>query len=473
MSSFNFDNDEEDEPKDVNELVEQYEQSLQNNQAPFFEQDDFESIIEYYELKGQFDKALEVAEKSLAQHPYSSALLLKKACLFFELKQLDNALEFLNKVELYDSNELGVYFLRAEIFAFQSKFEDAIRILEELETKTADQDLTDVYLQMCDVYEDWEKYTDVYNCLIKCLQVDPNNEEAINRLNYCIEITDKYKESIPFINWLIDQNPYNQFAWYNLAGCYQGIHQYEEAIHAYEYVLAINEDADFVYQDMAELHYEKGNYHKALEVIKEMLEIFDADDEIYFLQGKCYEALDDMKMARYCYRKAVHENPSLSEAYFRIGETYKNEKLWEQAYKAFQKANELEKEQYDFCLAMAVAATEIGELEVAMDACETAIDIFVKRHEAYILLAKIMAFNSSDLTTAKDILLKGIELCKSTVELEYALCAVTFMENKIKEASLLLRNLMLEHSTQLECLFDFNEYLAENKIVIDIIAEFN
>ncbi len=41
-------------------------------------------------------------------------------------------------------------------------------------------------------------------------------------------------------------------------------------------------------------------------------------------------------------------------------------------------------------LAMAEAALEIGETEVAIDACETAIDIFVKRHEAYFILSKIM-----------------------------------------------------------------------------------
>jgi len=96
--------------------------------------------------------------------------------------------------------------------------------------------------------------------------------------------------------------------------------EYEKAVDAFEYVLAINEDADFVYQDIAELHFKKGEFKKALVVLKEMTNDFDADDEIYFLQGKCHEALGDMKMARYCYRKAVHENPSLSEAYYRIGE---------------------------------------------------------------------------------------------------------------------------------------------------------
>jgi tetratricopeptide (TPR) repeat protein len=179
-----------------------------------------------------------------------------------------------------------------------------------------------------------------------------------------------------------------------------------------------------------------------------------------------------MKMARYCYRKAVHDNPSLSEAYFRIGETYKHEGLWEQAYKSFQKANELEKEQYDFCLAMAEAALEIGETEVSIDACETAMDIFVKRHEAYFILARIMAENG-DMETAREILTKGREVCKSTTELDYALCAVAFLDNKLKEGEVLLRNLLAQDYTAHELLFEFSDELKNNAQMQQIIAEYN
>ncbi len=471
MSNFDFDND-SNEQINVSELIAQYEQSVQNNHTPFFDEDNYEVIIEHYEEKGDFERALEVTEKSLLQYPYSSILLLKKAQVFFEMKQLNASLDILEKAEIYDSSELGIYLLRAEIFAFQSRYTEAIEILENLFNTADPEDFADIYLQLCDVYEDCEKYFEVYDCLVNCLKIDPNNEEALNRFNYCIEITDKYEESIPIHKQLIDINPYNQFAWYNLACAYRGINEYDEAVNAFEYVLAINEDADFVYQDIAELHFKHEEYKKALAVIKEMLDTFEADDEIYFLQGKCHEALGDMKMARYCYRKAVHDNPSLSDAYFRIGETYKNEGHWEQAYKSFQKANELEKEQYDFCLAMAEAALEIGETDVSIDACETAIDIFMNRHEAYIILGKIMAVNG-DTVTATEIIAKGIEVCKSTIELQYALCAIAFMENKIKEGELLLRNLLEHHFSQHDLLYDFNEDLVNNININNILAEYN
>ncbi|MFN8284972.1 MAG: CDC27 family protein [Chitinophagales bacterium] len=471
MSNFEFDNENEDEVN-VLELVQQYEQSLKTNYTPFFEQDDFETIIEYYEERNQFDSAFDVAEKSLLQYPYSSILLLKKAQILFELKQIDASLEILDKAAIFDSTELGIYLLRAEIFSFQSKYKEAIAILEDQLEKVEEEDLADVYLQLCDVYEDWGKYAEVYDNLILCLKADPNNEEALNRFNYCIEITERYKESIPIHQKMIDDNPYNQFAWYNLASAYRGCGDDEKAINAYEYVLAINEEADFVYQDIAEIHFKNNEFQKALDVLQEMLATYEPDEEVFYLQGQCHEALGEMKMARYCYRKAVHENPSLSEAYFRIGETYKHEGLWEQAYKSFQKANELEKEQYDFCLAMAEAALEIGETEVAIDACETAIDIFVKRYEAYFILAKIMAVNG-DTETAKEIAQKGTEVCKSTIELQYAICAITYMENQPKHGEILLRMLLEENYAMHEVLFEFYEELKDDANVQNIIAEYN
>jgi len=70
--------------------------------------------------------------------------------------------------------------LRAEIYTFQSRYKEAVQILEALLQKAERDDLPEIYLQLCDVYEDWEKYYEVYNCLLACIKVDPNNEEALN-----------------------------------------------------------------------------------------------------------------------------------------------------------------------------------------------------------------------------------------------------------------------------------------------------
>jgi hypothetical protein len=96
----------------------------------------------------------------------------------------------------------------------------------------------------------------------------------------------------------------------------------------------------------------------------------------------------------------------------------------------------------------------------------------MNRHEAYVVLGKIMAIND-DTVTATQIIAKGIEVCKSTVELQFALCAIAFMENKNKEGELLLRNLLEHHFSQHELLYDFNEDLVDNIFINNILAEYN
>jgi tetratricopeptide (TPR) repeat protein len=458
MDFFDFNND---DFFDSSELVQQFEEAIKKNKTIFFDQDDFETIIDYYEDIGEFEKALSATHKALEQHPYSATIVLRQAYLEFQLKNCEKALQLVEKSLALDSSEISAMLLKSEILAFQSNFIDAIAILKDLE-KTADyEDLIDVYLQFCDIYEDCSNYEEVYVYLVKCLNLDPSNDEAINRMNYCVEILHNYQESIDFHLTFIDKQPYNYLAWYNLGSAYKGINNIEKAIEALEYAIAITNEADFIYIELVELLIKDKKITKALENINELCEFFEPDDEIYILQGKCYDAQKNYKMARYYYRKALHQNPNSSEVYFKLGETYKKERNWEQAYQAYQKAKELEQEQYEFCVALAEAALEIDEIEVGIDACQSAIDIFVKRDEAYFVLAKLMC-NVGDLETAEEVLINGISICKNTTTLEYALATVYYLQNKQKEAANKFAPLLENYPEDKHIVFDFHKNLDDD-----------
>jgi hypothetical protein len=83
-----------------------------------------------------------------------------------------------------------------------------------------------------------------------------------------------------------------------------------------------------------------------------------------------------------------------------------------------------------------------------------------------------MAVNG-DTETAREILVKGAEVCKITIELNYAICAIAFMENKLKEGEVLLRMLLEENFGAHDTLFDFSEELKENITITNILAEYN
>jgi tetratricopeptide (TPR) repeat protein len=452
----------------ASELIQQFEDALSKNNNVFFDQDDFETIIDYYEDLGEFNKALQATEKALEQHPFSAEIVLRQAYLEFQLKDSEKALQLIEKSLALDASEVGALLLKAEIYSSQSKYDDAIDILRKLEYEADPETIEDVYLQFCDTYEDCSNYNEVFRYLIKCLEFNSDNDEAISRINYCTEILQNYQESINFHTKFIDKNPYNYLAWYNLGCAYKGTNDIPKAIEALEFAIAITSEFDFIYIELIELLIKKNDITKALENINELCEHFEADDEVYLLQGECYNVQKNYKMARYYYRKALHQNPSSSEVYFKIGETYKKEKNWEQAYQSFQKAKDLEDEQYEFCIALAEAALEINEIEAGIDACQTAIDIFVKRDEAYFVLAKTFCY-AGDLETAEEILTNGINVCKYTVDLEVALAIVYYLQRKIKEAEIRLQQLIAEHPEKIDLIFNFHQSLEDDEDLKSIL----
>ncbi|MCO5229702.1 MAG: tetratricopeptide repeat protein [Chitinophagales bacterium] len=441
MDPFDYENEEE---ESIQDIIEKYEYSLKHNTSLFLEPESFEILVDFYNLQDGYSNAYRIIEQALEQHPTSSLLLIKKAQLQFENKDVQFALKTLSIAEAIDFNELGVHLLKAEILTYLSQHEEAISILQYWETRVEYEDLVDVFLQMADVYEDWEKYDTVFEYLKKCLLLEPTNEEALSRINYCMEITREFKKSKEFYELLIDKHPYSALAWYNLATAYRGMNEIDKAIDTLYYVIAINEDFAFPYQELAELYFQKQDYKKALEAIKDFESRFNGDEDSYLLCGQCHEALKEYKLARYYFKKALHIQPNIADAYFRIGETYKAEDNWEKAHNFYLKAAELDGTEYDYQIIAAESAQVIGDLDKAVELAEIAMDVSPIRFEAYILLAQIFLL-SDDSDTAMEIIEKGIGICKSVIELEYAQISVLYYSGLKQEARLLLRLLLENH----------------------------
>ena len=60
------------------------------------------------------------------------------------------------------------------------------------------------------------------------LEEDPNNEEALYKICFWTDFTGRNEESIRLHQQIIDEYPYNELAWFNLAAAYQGIKLYEK-----------------------------------------------------------------------------------------------------------------------------------------------------------------------------------------------------------------------------------------------------
>lgn len=347
-------------------LIERYEGMQTDDGSLFFEEEEFEWIIEYYETRNELGKALDAVVHAMRQYPFSELFLIKKAELFFEAREPAKALDMLDKAEVLDAGDIEIYLLRSEILSFQGKYRMAISTLKHARSLATDEDLEEVFLAMSEVYESWEKFELVFQCLTKVLKLNPANEEALNRIWFCVDMTEKYGESIELHKDLINKDPYSYLAWYNLGQAYFGLGLYEKASEAFEYVTLINEDYEIAYRDWAETLIRMDRPTEAIEVYDTVLRVAEPSEEVYFGLGWCYEQMDKANKARYHYRKAVHLDPYYDEAFYRIAEIYRKEGKHSDALNNYKKALKLDDENVDYLRGFADVSFALGNYTEAI-----------------------------------------------------------------------------------------------------------
>ncbi|MBK7958414.1 MAG: tetratricopeptide repeat protein [Bacteroidetes bacterium] len=296
---------------------------------------------EFWLEEDEANKAYEISEAALILHPNHPVFLLQKADSLVELNRLEEAKDLLDNNVFIDRIDANYFILQSEIFIKLNKFEEAKSILLDA-IEICEEEMDNLYLQLADVYELEEDYANVLHYLKKSIEENVENEEAFNRLWFCVELTETHRESVEFHHLILEEHPYCINAWYNISHAYSNLGEKDKAIEALEYVIAIDENFDIAYLDCAELYFEKELYEKALDYYLEAEKIFKQHKDTYCNIGMCYFFLDDQIKARTFFRKAIAQDNEYAEAYFRIAISYRKEHKNAQAEESFLKAISLD-----------------------------------------------------------------------------------------------------------------------------------
>jgi len=352
--------------EDLSELLQQFENLRSGKSHSFLDEDSFEQIIDYYDEHDELPTAMQAAEIGIAQFPYSSTLLLKKANLLIETKKYREALELLEKAALLDRNDINLYILQTDVYLALNQHQKAAAVLEEQIEQFTGEDRTELLLELADVYDDWEEFEKVFDCLKMALEYEPNSEEALHKICFWTEFTGRNEESIRLHTDIINEYPYNQLAWFNLGTAYQGLKLYEKAIDAYQYAIAIDEKFDYAYRNMGDAYIRLHKYADAIEVLQKHLEIAKPEDVIYEAIGHCYQRQKKFTQARYYYRKASHLSPTDDKLYYKIAVAYMMEANWDHAAKSLLSAIKLNKQKAEYNIALGECFLELGKNKDAL-----------------------------------------------------------------------------------------------------------
>src|SRR4029079_3340467 len=270
------------------------------------------------------------------------------------------------QAEVLDSGDIHFYILKTDVYLALDQQEKAVALLDSALEKFDGDERIELLFELADVYDDYEEFDKIFDCLKLILDQDPVNEEALYKICFLTDFTGRNEESIRLHQNIIDEYPYCELAWFNLGAGLQGLKLYEKAIDAYQYAIAIDEKFDYVYRNMGDAYIRLRKYKEAIEVLEKVIELSRPEDVIYEAIGHCYDKLKNYAQARFYYRKASHLNQEDGKLFYKVAGTYMNEHNWTQAVKNLETALRLNRLQPEFNLAIGECFVQLGKTRDAI-----------------------------------------------------------------------------------------------------------
>lgn len=323
-----------------NELIERFEQMLENREYKYYDSEDLVEIIEFYIEVNDSEyakRALDFAEK---MHPENVEIKIKKIEYLLLINELKRSAKLIQDLEEVAANELDYLLVQARFWGMKNMPRKAIGFYED--ALLIDDEETD-FICNC-IGNEYLNLDEVYSALIafrKALKFNPENDYSFYSIIQCFEDIHNPDECIDFLQDFIDDNPYSEVAWLQLGMLYNHKKMYKEAINALDYVIAINPSSIAGHANKALSYEELKNFNKAIEILEETLEFDDFPAVTYFKIGELYEKLEKPQKALKAYHIAIKEDPQLDKAWAKSAALYDKMGNLDEAEYYIQRAIEL------------------------------------------------------------------------------------------------------------------------------------
>lgn len=449
-------------------LIEELEHSQEEGRNLYLNDKEYHEIIQYYDVEGEFERALEVIESAIKQFSYRSDFLCLKGRILIKIGKFEEAEDIVRRAELIAPKDFELKLLRINILLFQKNFSEAISIIDDLKTAATDSEMEDIYIAEAFFYESIQEYELMFQSLRSSLMINPNNEEALYMMITAVERSRNFEESILIHKLIVENHPYNYLAWYNLGHAYSSVNEYEKAVDAMEYSFIINPEFQNGYFDCADMYYEQQNFSKALEIYTDAEQIFEADFDLLMNKSRCEFALGLVDKAKRSLFEAIEMDSYSDEAYFILAKCYMENRDWNSAVKVLKKAISLDSDIEEYYHALAICHRELKDSSKAKLYYKKA--AYKGREQALYWEEYIGFLISQEAYEEALIALQKSDRYTFSYRLQYLEAAIGIARGEMKQGLELLGNSLEESFDDHVILTDLPPIVSENKEVQSIIA---
>jgi len=456
---------------ELQELLKKFNNLRTGKPQSFLDEESFEKIISHYQDKDDLRNAFEAAELAIAQYPWSADMLVKKADILLSYRKYNEALSILEKAELLDNNDMNLYICKMDAYLALDKEEESIQVLENALKIFEGEDRLELLFELADIYDFYEHFDKVFDCLKMILDQDPNNEEGLYKICFWTDFTGRNEEGIKLYLNIIENFPYNHLAWFNLGAAYQGLKLYEKAIDAYQYAIAIDEKFDYAYRNIGDAYIRLRKYREAVESLYKVIELSKPEDVIFEALGYCFDRLKNYGHARLYYRKALHLNPGNSMLFYKIACTYFNDENYQSCIKQLEYALKMNAKDPEFNLLMGECHLRMEKFSEAVNYFKTAVNARLKNASGWEALIRCMYY-ARLFEDGQDHVNAALQHTANRPVFLFYKSSFLFGLGKNKEALLQLENAMEQAPRLLKKFVDLNPSILQNQQVVDLIAKY-
>jgi tetratricopeptide (TPR) repeat protein len=203
-------------------------------------------------------------------------------------------------------NNLASFFMRKKDYAqAKASLETALRLRPWY--GKAYFNLGRLHLELNEQEKAWE-------CFKKCCtEADLDNEMGFSAFGKCSLQLSKYDDAIFAFNKILEMNPNDPEAPFNLGNTYYMKKEYAKALVFYEKVYATNQNDPRLWYNLGETQFSLGNHRESLKWFEKVGQLPTAPANAYLRIAACYETLEQPKEA-YAILTAMRNRPMEAEA---------------------------------------------------------------------------------------------------------------------------------------------------------------
>ena len=274
----------------INNLFNRFMSAYSRNKEVYFDADEIESLLEYFEENEDYTYYPEVLNLGLKLHPHSTELQIMRGKWYLYNEQYSKALKSVEHITDKDNDDLDM--LRLDCYTALNDFPNAFIYINNLFSYKSEY-LEDAVINLAEALGDSGYLKTSAKILQKGLELYPQNSEFLEELIYDYESLNLYEKAIQCYQKLIELNPYSISYWFNLGRMYSIIEKYDKAIEAFDFALTCDPTNNEVKILKAYCHYMNENYEIAANYYKQLISDKESENRITPLLAECHIKMEN------------------------------------------------------------------------------------------------------------------------------------------------------------------------------------